>query len=196
MRIILGSESKSRREILSDFSLPFEQVPSHFDEESVKYEGDPKNHALTLALKKSETLGALYPHDVILTADSVVTCQGNIYNKPVSQEEAFNFLMTFSGNWQSVFTAVAVRKGEDVYSHVEETKLLFNPLTPYQIQQFHSYCQFMTKAGGYGIEKCGNLIISRLEGSYDNVLGLPVNSVQKLLLQVGIDLWDYLKPLS
>ncbi|MGR3973420.1 MAG: Maf family nucleotide pyrophosphatase [Candidatus Rhabdochlamydia sp.] len=196
MPLILGSESQSRREILNNFSLPFIQVPSHFDEESIPYEQDPGHHALTLALKKNELLQKSYPDEVILTADTVICCNNQLYPKPRDEQEAFEFLSTFSGNWQSVFTAVVVSQKGLIFSDIQETKLLFNLLSSRQIQQFHRNCLFTTKAGGYGIEKCGNLIISRLEGSYDNVLGLPINSVHQLLLQVGIDLWDYLKPFS
>lgn len=193
MQIILGSQSPNRREILSYFSIPFIQVASNFDEESVPYAGNPGKHALLLSQKKSEMLYPHYPEDVILTADSVVYCDGKLYNKPQNEKEAFEFLSTFCGKWQSVFTGVTVRKGSLVYSDVEETKLLFNPLTPHQIKQFHQYCLFKDKAGGYAIERIGNLIVSRLEGCYDNVLGLPVNTTCQLLLKVEIDLWDFLK---
>lgn len=193
MQIILGSQSPNRREILGYFSLPFIQVPSHFDEESVPFKGNPGQHAMLLSQKKSETLSKQYPEDIILTADSVVYCDGKLYNKPRDEAEAFSFLSTFCGKWQSIFTGVTVRKGSLVYSDVEETRLLFNPLTPEQIKQFHRHCSFLDKAGGYAIEKNGNLIVSRLEGCYDNVLGLPINTTRKLLLNVGIDLWDFLK---
>lgn len=193
MQIILGSQSSSRREILGYFSIPFIQVPSHFDEESVEYEGNPGDHALLLSQKKSEKLHLEHPNDVILTADSVVYCDGRLYNKPQDKEEAFAFLTTFCGRWQSVFTGVTVRRGSTVYSDVEETRILFNPLTPDQIKKFHEHCPFKDKAGGYAIEKSGNLVVSRLEGCYDNVRGLPINTTRKLLLKVGIDLWDFLR---
>jgi septum formation protein len=193
VQIILGSQSPRRQEILSYFSIPFIQVPSNFDEESVPYQGNPGRHAMLLSQKKSEALYSQYPNEVILTADSVVFCDGKLFNKPASEEEAFSFLSTFCGKWHSVFTGVTVRRGPLAYTDVEETKLLFNALTPEQIKQFHQSCYFGDKAGGYAIEKSGNLIVSRLEGCYDNVLGLPINTTRKLLLKVGIDLWDFLK---
>lgn len=193
MKIILGSQSTKRREILSHFSIPFTVVPSAFDEESVVFEGSPGQHALILSQKKNEVLRAQYPNEVILTADSVVFCDGVMYNKPRDFDEAFLFLQTFSGKWQSVFTGVTVSRGPLVFSDVEETKILINPLTSDQIKKFHSAIFTLDKAGGYTIEKSGNLIVSRLEGCYDNVLGLPINTTQKLLFKVGIDLWDFLK---
>ena len=191
--IILGSQSPKRREILGHFSIPFVVVPSDFDEESIPYEGNPGQHALILSQKKNEVLQKQYPNEVILTADSVVYSDGKLYKKPANEEEAFSFLSAFSGKWQSVFTGVTVSRGPLVYSDIEETKILVNNLTPEQIKKFHSSIFTLDKAGGYTIEKSGILIVSRLEGCYDNVLGLPINTTRKLLLKVGIDLWDFLK---
>lgn len=168
-------------------------VPSDFDEESIPFAGNPGQHALILSQKKNEVLRKQYPNEVILTADSVVYCDGKLYNKPANEEEAFSFLSAFSGKWQSVFTGVTVARGPIVYSDIEETKILVNTLTPEQIKKFHSSIFTLDKAGGYTIEKSGILIVSRLEGCYDNVLGLPINTTRKLLLKVGIDLWDFLK---
>ncbi|HEX4838951.1 MAG TPA: nucleoside triphosphate pyrophosphatase [Rhabdochlamydiaceae bacterium] len=195
MNIILGSQSPRRREILDFFSLPFIQVASDFDEDSIPFEGNPAKHAMLLSQKKAETLSIRFPKDVILTADSVVFCKGKLYNKPRDEHEAADFLTTFSGNWQSITTGVTVRRGPEVYTDFEETKLLFHTLTPDQINKFHTHCYFLDKAGGYAIEKSGNLIVSRMEGCYYNVMGLPINTVQKLLLKAGIDLWDFLKSL-
>ena len=196
MKIILGSQSPRRREIMDFFSLPFIQVASDFDEDSVPFQGDPAKHAMLLSQKKAETLAVRFPKDVILTADSVVFCKGKLYNKPRDEHEAAEFLNTFSGNWQSINTGVTVRRGPEVYTDFEETKLLFHKLTPDQIKKFQSHCYFLDKAGGYAIEKSGNLIVSRMEGCYYNVMGLPINTVQKLLLKTGIDLWDFLKSFS
>jgi len=196
MKIILGSQSPRRREIMDFFSLPFIQVASDFDEDSIPFEGNPAKHAMLLSQKKAETLSIRFPKDVILTADSVVFCKGKLYNKPRDEHEAAAFLTTFSGNWQSITTGVTVRRGPEVYTDFEETKLLFHTLTPDQINKFHTHCYFLDKAGGYAIEKSGNLIVSRMEGCYYNVMGLPINTVQKLLLKAGIDLWDFLKSLN
>lgn len=193
MQIILGSQSPRRKEILEYFSLPFIQVPSGFDEETIEYQGDPTKYAVTLSQKKAEVLALSYSKEIILTADSVVFCEGKVYNKPGSAEEAYSYLEDFGGRWQSVFTGVTVRKGSAVFSGYEETRLLFHKLTSDQIQKFHKHCYFLDKAGGYAIEKSGNLIVSRIEGCYYNVLGLPMNTTRNLLLNLGIDLWDFLK---
>lgn len=193
MQIILGSQSQRRCEIMGYFSLPFIQVPSNFDEKSIEYQGDPEAYVTMLSQKKAEVLAAEYCKEIILTADSVVFCEGKIYNKPANEEEAFRYLDELGGRWHSVYTGVTARKGPKVYSANEETRILFHKLSPLQIKKFHRHCYFLDKAGGYAIEKSGNLIVSRLEGCYYNVLGLPINTTRNLLLNVGIDLWDFLK---
>src|SRR5580692_1870698 len=125
MKIILGSQSPRRREILSYFSLPFIQVSSDFDEESIPFGGDPAKHAMLLSQKKAEVISDRFPQDVVLTADSVVYCKGKLYNKPRDEHEAAEFFQDFAGNWQSIYTGVTVRKGPVVHTSFEETKLLF-----------------------------------------------------------------------
>ena len=81
---------------------------------------------------------------------------------------------TFAGSWQEVNTGVTVRRGHEVHTSFEETKLLFHKLTDDQIKKFHSHIYSLDKAGGYAIEKSANLIVSRIEGCYYNVMGFPV----------------------
>ena len=195
MKIILGSQSPRRKEILDFFSLPFSQIPANFDEDSLPFLGNPALHAITLSQKKAEVLAEKFPGEIILTADTVVFFNGKLYNKPKCKKEAFEFLKAFSGNWQQVITGVTLRCNEEIFSHHEETKLLFNSLSDEQIHKFHNHCYALDKAGGFAIEKAGSLIISKIEGSYDTVLGLPINAVHNLLLNFGINLWDYLKDL-
>jgi septum formation protein len=192
--IILGSGSMRRREILSFFSVPFVQIPSHFDESTVSFLGDAQEYALTLASKKAEALRDRYPDRIILTADTVVYYQGQIYNKPVDQPHAYAMLKSLAGNWHSVFTAVAVRCGDRAASDCEETRVLMRPLTAEQIALYYSRCHFLDKAGGYAIQKGGSMIVSKIDGCYYNVMGLPVGVVRALLVGFGIDLWDYLNP--
>ncbi|MFS8562974.1 MAG: Maf family protein [Rhabdochlamydiaceae bacterium] len=136
-----------------------------------------------------------FPSETIITADTVVFFNGKIYNKPLDELEAFSFLKAFSGHVQQVITGVTVRRGKEVFSQHEETKLFFNKLSDEQIRKFHRSCCALDKAGGFAIEKAGTLIISKIEGCYYNVLGLPVNTLALLLRNVGIDLWDFLKEL-
>jgi septum formation protein len=193
MRLILGSQSPRRREILEFFSLPFEQVPSYFAEELVPYDGDPIGYAKILSQGKAHSLKIRYPKTLILTADTVVYKEGKIYGKPASLDEAFQILSELNGSWHSVYTSITVLYENREYSECEETKVLFHELSESQIRSYHHSFQVTDKAGGYGIQKAGHLIVKRMEGCFYNVMGLPLNALKNCLEKVGIDLWHYLK---
>ncbi len=192
--LILGTQSPRRKEILSFFSLPFTQIPSDFDEATISFEGSPSHYALQLAENKAAALNARFPSDLILTADTVVYFKDQVFNKPQDAQDAFSMLKTLSGQWHSVFTAVALQQGEQLFSTYEETKILFHSLSNEQIELYHQSCHFLDKAGSYAIQKAGSLIISKIDGCYYNVMGLPINAVRKLLLNMEIDLWKHITP--
>jgi septum formation protein len=192
MRVILGSQSPRRKEILSYFSIPFVQIPSSFDEESVSFTGDPAHYALSLSVEKAKSLSKQYPDDVIITADTVVFFNEEVYNKPKDLLEACGMLKQFSGKWQQVFTAHTVQKGKEVYSGWEETKILFNSLTDEEIQLYQRSCPSLDKAGGYSIQGAGSLLVSKIDGCYYNVMGLSINVLKELLKKCGVDLWTHL----
>jgi septum formation protein len=193
MHIILGSQSPRRKEILNYFSLPFRQVPSSFDEEALKFNGDPHVYANTLSKGKADTLFLSFPNEIILTADTIVYRQGKVYGKPKDEEEAFLNFKELAGHWHSVYTSLTVRHQDKEWQMIEETRVLFNPLTDEQIRIYYQKMPYHDKAGGYTIQEGGCLIIKRIEGSYDNVMGLPINALRQILSYVGIDLWAYLK---
>jgi len=192
MRIILGSQSPRRSEILSYFSIPFFQVHSSFDEDLVHFEGDPVKYAMTLSEKKAESLVGQFPQEIILTADTIVYFENQIFNKPKNYEEAFRTIALLSGKMHRVFTSVTVRQGSVYHSGIEETKIFFNSLTHEEIHKYLSATSHLDKAGSYAIQKTGSIIVQRIEGCYYNVMGLPINTVRRLLNKFGVDLWNYL----
>ena len=193
MTIILGSGSPRREEILRFFSVPFTQISSSFDEESVLFKGDPIDYVQTLSQKKAENLSITYRDRIILTADTIVFHKGVVYNKPKSLEEAVAFLQTLSGNWHSVFTSLSLFHEGSIKTQTEETKILFHELTLDQIHKYLSHINFLDKAGGYAIQQGGSLIVKKIEGCYYNVMGLPLTSLKEILWSVGIDLWQHMK---
>ena len=102
IKLILGSGSPRRKEILGYFSLPFDQVSSDYDEEALEFEGDPALYASHLALGKAEKLAPRFPEEAILTADTVVFKDGKIFNKPKDEEEAFQILSELTGAWHTI----------------------------------------------------------------------------------------------
>lgn len=192
-RLILGSQSPRRKEILSYFSLPFDQVNPDFDEDAVPFRGDPAAYVCEIADGKAHSLAGRFPDALILTADTTVYKAGRIYGKPATQEEAFEFFSSLADSWHSVFTGVALQHGKETWSCFEETRVLFNSMTPDEIRSYHSRLHWADKAGGYMVQMAGGLAIKKIDGCYYNAMGLPINSVRKLLKEVHIDLWDYIK---
>lgn len=166
-----------------------------FDEESIPFAGDPAAFACEIAYQKALCLAARLPEAIILTADTVVHRQGKVYAKPATLEEAHAMLRELSGKEHQVFTGVSVAKKNHFFTEAEETRVLFHELTEPQIRAYHNHFYPLDKAGGYAIQKGGSLIVKRIEGCYYNIMGLPLQTVRRLLLKAGIDLWDYLKPI-
>ncbi|MBA3958378.1 MAG: septum formation protein Maf [Parachlamydiaceae bacterium] len=189
---ILGSQSPRRREIFSYFSLPFEAVTPDFDEDSVHFDNNPEEYVCALSQGKADSLYPRFPYATIITADTIVYREGKIFGKPRDRQEALETFMSLAGNWHTVYTGVTVRQREKVFSRAEATRVLFNPMLPKQIDNYLDKVEWADKAGGYAIQKAGGLIVRRIEGCYYNVMGLPINTVEKLLLHVGVELWDYL----
>lgn len=119
--------------------------------------------------------------------------EGKFYGKPQNEQESFQHLKALIGGWHTVITAVTVLTPQQIFEGFEATKVLLNALTDEQIQTYHSILPCIDKAGGYMIQGAGSLIVKEINGCYYNALGLPVNTLQSLLKQAGIDLWHYLK---
>lgn len=193
MKLILGSQSPRRREILSYFSFPFQQATSEFDEDSVPFSGDPLEYVQILSKGKNEKLFLQFPDDIILTADTIVYRAGKIYGKPRDQEEGIKNLTSLAGQWHTVYTGITLRYKEQEWQDMTETQVLLNALNDKQIRTYYDKLPYADKAGGYMIQQAGGIIVQRIEGCYYNVLGLPLNSLHKLLLNLEIDLWDYIQ---
>lgn len=193
MDLILGSQSPRRKEILQFFSLPFRQVVSHFDESLIPFQGDPVAYAQEIARQKALILTSMHPNSIILTADTVVYLEGKSYGKPADLKEAQQMLRDLSGRQHQVFTAVCAIQGKKRVEAVEESRVFLHELTDSQIDTYLHQLRPLDKAGGFAVQGAGSLIVKRIEGCYYNVMGLPIQTVRRLLLEMGIDLWDYLK---
>jgi septum formation protein len=193
MRVILGSSSARRKEILHYFALPFEVASPPCDERDIAFRGDPIAYVQELALYKANSLKPRYPDAHIITADTVVFIDGEVLGKPSNVTHGYEMLSKLSGRSHSVYTGVCVTTPKMQVFQTEETKVHFVPLTPLAI---HSYLQThpcSDKAGSYAIQRSGSLLVRQIEGCYYNVMGLPVQTLQKLLFQTGINLWNYLR---
>jgi septum formation protein len=136
-----------------------------------------------LARRKAETASALITSDeIILAADSVVILNDTIFNKPADYQEAFHMLSQLSGNMHTVITGVCLwgREQQRVFSGV--SRVYFAPLTDEEIDFYIQTCRPFDKAGAYGVQEwIGHCKIERIEGTYSNVMGLPVHLVYEHL---------------
>ncbi len=190
--MILGSKSKRREEIFSRFHLPFEIIGSNFNEREVPFQGFPVDYVQTIAVEKSRPLADQYPGRLILTADTTVACEGKIYNKPETLEEAREMLKALSGQKHEVLTGVCIRRDDEVHEAAETTHVQLNTLSDEQINTYIQHVDVLDKAGSYAIQGLGSLLVKSIDGCFYNVMGLPINTTQLLLQKMGINLWDSL----
>jgi septum formation protein len=192
MKLVLGSQSPRRKEILQSFSIPFTQASPPFDEEAVPFNGNPEDYVCTLSKGKGASLLAQFPESVILTADTIVFREGKVYGKPKDKEHAYQTLKELSGQWHSVYTGVTVQTKDKVVSKAEVSHVLFNDLSHEQIHHYLAQIKWSDKAGGYAIQDSGGIIVRRIDGCFYNVKGLPINTVEQLLKDFGFALWEHL----
>ena len=164
-----------------------------FDETQVLFEQNPEHFVREISRRKALALRERFRNQVILTADTTVYKGGRLFMKPESSEEAAGMLAELSGSKHEVFTGVSVCLDEEIFSDVEQSSIYLQDLTSAQIEVYHRHFFPLDKAGGYTVQKGGSVIVKRIEGCYYNIMGLPLETTRRLLMKVGIDLWDYLK---
>lgn len=179
--MILASQSPRRKELLSLITTDFEIIPAK-GEEILPEKISPENAVLLLAQQKADEIFTKYKNQVIIAADTVVAVDGKILGKPADETDAFNMLKTLSGRVHSVFTGVCVisANGEKT-EFAEQTAVEFYPLSDEEIRAYIATGEPMDKAGAYGIQERGALLIKRIEGDYYNVMGLPVGRLSRVL---------------
>jgi len=187
-KIILGSASPRRQEILSFLPIPFTVTVSPFDEEAVPFHTDPAEYVTQIARGKADSLGA--SPQTILTADTHVFCENIPYGKPRNREEAVSHLQNLSGKWHTVYTGVCVKTDSGAFCAFCATRVKMLSLNGEQIASYLATCNTMDKAGAYAIQGSGALIIEGIEGCFYNVMGLPIQTTVTLLQKAGIDIWQ------
>ena len=191
--LLLASASPRRKELLTQIGISYESASMDINE-TVKQGELPKNYVLRLAKEKAQAGIALYPDKVVLAADTTVVVDGVILGKPDSKEEAFNMLKHLSGTVHDVLTGVAIARQVNgkliVNAECVMTKVTFSRLSDYQTEQYIKTKEPMGKAGAYGIQGKAALFVEYIEGSYSNVVGLPLAETGKLLEASGISLWQ------
>ncbi|MCH9630811.1 MAG: dTTP/UTP pyrophosphatase [Chlamydiia bacterium] len=189
MCVVLGSQSPRRKEIFEYFDIPFTVCSSQFDESTISFNHDPKEYVETLSIEKAKALKKQFNNEVLITADTIVHFKKRLYPKPQDEQEAFTFLKELSGNTHEVYTGVCISQGEDYYTGATLSTVQFHPIEDEKIKDYIQLIDPLDKAGAYAIQGRGSLIVSKIEGCYYNVMGLPITLLSDLLKKVGIDLW-------
>ena len=186
VRIILASQSPRRRELLSLVGIPHDVRPADLDESILPGE-TPVAHAERLARSKAEAIARSEPGAIVIGADTIVVLDGDILGKPNDAAEAAATLRRLSGRTHTVHTAVAVARHGRTVSGVESVEVTFRPLTDEQIEAYVATREPMDKAGAYGIQGYGAVIVERVHGDYFAVMGLALGRLVGLLDQLGVD---------
>ena len=184
--LILASQSPRRLSLLAQIGITPDTVrPADINEDPIEGEV-PRGHALRLAQEKAAKVAGDNPDKIILAADTVVGVGRRILPKAESQEEARYCLELMSGRGHRVFTGVAVIKADgDMISRVVETRLTMKRLSAVELQDYLKSGEWQGKAGGYGIQGRAEGFITKLIGSYSNVVGLPLFETRNLLQGAG-----------
>lgn len=171
--IILASQSPRRKELLKQLDLPFEVRTKDIDE-SFPSNFRPEAAAVYIAEKKANSFLDPLDKELLIAADTLVAIDQEIFGKPKDSDDAFRMLRLLSGNVHEVITGVALLHQKKIYSFFEKTLVYFKHLTDEEIAYYIETYQPFDKAGAYGIQEwIGMVGVERIEGSYNNVVGLP-----------------------
>ena len=187
MEIILASGSPRRKMLMEQVGIQCRVVVSGADE---TIDGPPDFQVLELAKRKAlsvkEIVGAncVRPF-IIIAADTLVYINGEILGKPKDKNEAFFMLKTLSGNKHTVYTGVAIIKGDDIHSFVSQTDVYFRDLSDKEIFEYIETGEPFDKAGAYGVQDKGALLVSHIIGDFFTVVGLPIAKVYEVLRDIG-----------
>lgn len=188
-QIILASESPRRKELFGKLGIPFEVQPSSVNEE-VEGEHTPEEFALSIAKLKATAIAEKNPHAVVIGADTTVRLGNELLSKPANNEEAKKYLQKLSGKVHNVITGVSIQGMGSSLGFTESTLVKFYDLTDEQIDAYVATGDSLDKAGAYGIQTMGGLFVEKIQGDYNNVVGLPISRLFQTLLNLHIIEFD------
>ncbi len=173
--LVLASQSPRRKTILESADIPLMISPADIDETG--FEGTPAETVVHWAVQKAQCIAETHPLNPVLGADTLVAVDGELLGKPNSHDGAFAMLQRLSGNWHTVYGGVCLiwkAKGIE-FTFVETTKVKFRKLSTDEIEAYIVTGEPMDKAGAYGIQGCGSMLVEKVDGCYFNVMGLPIS---------------------
>lgn len=186
-RLILASASPRRRELLDQLGVSFTCIPAHIDE-SYWVDENPSNYVQRMAQEKGQAIALLQPALgwAVLAADTIVVISGTVLGKPKDRADALHMLMALSGRQHSVFTALSLVTVTGMVCQLVETKVEFMSLSDATCEAYLATDEPWDKAGSYGIQGLAGAFVRSIEGSYSNVVGLPLCETWQLLSSNGV----------
>lgn len=184
--IILASQSPRRAALLREAGIAFEAVAPKYQEPAIEsWQGCPCDLAEALSYFKAASVASAYPDRVILGADTVVALNGRVYGKPKDAQDARRILTDLMGTTQDVITGVALyhpKTGRRLMRH-DTAKVTMRRMSPEELEAYIATGDWHGKAGAYGIQDSGDRFITKTEGSFSNVVGLPIELVREMLAE-------------
>lgn len=185
VRVVLASASPRRRELLTLVGITHEVRPADIDESYLEGE-TPHAHAERLAREKSIAVAATETDAVTIGSDTIVVIDGQVLGKPRDRAHAQRMLRQLSGRTHEVMTGVAATRGDRTVSAVETVRVVFRRLDDEEIEAYIDTGEPMDKAGAYGIQGFGATIVSKVNGDYFAVMGLPLTRLVQQLETLGL----------
>jgi septum formation protein len=190
MRFILGSGSPRRKELLAQLGLvPDAILPPDIDEDPKKSEL-PRPYCARLAREKALAVEA-GPEDIVLCADTTVALGRRILGKPRDAGEAARFLTDLGGRRHQVITAVAVRRGDRIWTRESVSAVKMKRLSDLELNSYLASMEWQGKAGGYAIQGAAGAFIPWISGSFTGIVGLPLAETAALLAAAGLPVWSH-----
>ncbi len=184
MRLVLASRSPRRVELLTRAGYRFEVEPADIDERRLEGE-KPDEMVQRLARGKAAAVAPRHPGSIVLGADTVVVVDGAVLGKPDGDADAARMLRQLSGRAHHVLTGVALTAGRRRCEGVQETRVYFRALSPDDVAWYVASGESGDKAGAYSIQGRASRFVTRIEGSYTNVVGLPIELVDGLFRELA-----------
>ena len=184
MNLVLASASPRRADLLRAAGFTFEILPVSVDERLLPGE-QPSEAVSRLAEVKATAAAAARPETVVLGADTAVVIGGQVLGKPADGADARRMLRLLSGQSHEVLTGICLLMGHRRLVHVETSRVRMAPLNEAEIAWYVSTGEPSDKAGGYAVQGLGSRFIDRIDGSYSNVVGLPISSLYTLMKELG-----------
>jgi septum formation protein len=187
LRLVLASQSPRRAELLRRLGLDFEVAPADVDETHAPAE-PPNAYAERLAREKAISILGRYPDATVIGSDTVVVLEGDVLGKPQDDGDAVRMLLRLSGRSHEVFTGVAVASSRGTVSAVERVDVRFREITARECEAYVATGEPRDKAGAYGIQGFGSVLVEGIRGDFFAVMGLPIARTVSLLRLLG---WEY-----